>query len=112
MLKLAKQLLTSQPQVRYADTETQKTLKRVTAERRQFRTNEYNVGAYGGYVNTAPSADGYPSPVYPRLAQVARQFPNQGRHVSQPIHGPNWNRDASSTSHRYARYLYSSLCFC
>ena len=35
-------------QVRYADTPAQKDLKRVTTERRQFRTNEYNVGAYGG----------------------------------------------------------------
>jgi len=40
----------SQPMVmniRYADTPAQKELKRVTAERRQFRTNEYNIGAYG-----------------------------------------------------------------
>ncbi|RYO94633.1 hypothetical protein DL766_009783 [Monosporascus sp. MC13-8B] len=34
-------------QIRYADTPSQKELKRITAERRQFRTNEYNVGAYG-----------------------------------------------------------------
>ncbi|KAI0418512.1 hypothetical protein F5X98DRAFT_373660 [Xylaria grammica] len=34
-------------QIRYADTPAQKELKRVTSERRQFRTNEYNVGAYG-----------------------------------------------------------------
>jgi hypothetical protein len=34
-------------QLRYADTPAQKELKRITAERRQFRTNEYNVGAYG-----------------------------------------------------------------
>jgi hypothetical protein len=34
-------------QIRYADTPAQKELKRITAERRQFRTNEYNVGAYG-----------------------------------------------------------------
>ncbi|TDZ47220.1 Sporulation-specific protein 5 [Colletotrichum trifolii] len=33
--------------IRYADTPGQKELKRVTAERRQFRTNEYNIGAYG-----------------------------------------------------------------
>lgn len=33
--------------IRYADTPSQKELKRVTAERRQFRTNEYNIGAYG-----------------------------------------------------------------
>lgn len=34
-------------QVRYADTPAQKELKRVTSERRQYRTNEYNLGAYG-----------------------------------------------------------------
>ncbi|KAI1377726.1 hypothetical protein F4677DRAFT_459020 [Hypoxylon crocopeplum] len=34
-------------QIRYADTQAQKDLKRVTAERRQFRTNEYNVSAFG-----------------------------------------------------------------
>lgn len=34
-------------QVRYADTPSQKELKRITAERRQYRTNEYNIGAYG-----------------------------------------------------------------
>jgi hypothetical protein len=34
-------------QVRYADTPAQKELKRITAERRQFRTNEYNIRAYG-----------------------------------------------------------------
>ncbi|ROT41830.1 sporulation-specific protein [Sodiomyces alkalinus F11] len=33
--------------IRFADTPSQKELKRVTAERRQFRTNEYNIGAYG-----------------------------------------------------------------
>ena len=30
-----------------ADTPAQKELKRITAERRQFRTNEYNIGADG-----------------------------------------------------------------
>ncbi|KAK5660216.1 hypothetical protein OQA88_12750 [Cercophora sp. LCS_1] len=44
-LLASKALLTGQ--VRYADTPAQKELKRITAERRQFRTNEYNIGAYG-----------------------------------------------------------------
>src|SRR3569833_2444968 len=34
-------------QVRYADTPAQKELKRITAERRQYRTNEYNIETYG-----------------------------------------------------------------
>lgn len=34
-------------QIRYSDTETQKEMKRQTAKRRQYRTNEYNASAYG-----------------------------------------------------------------
>ena len=34
-------------QIRYADTEEQKTLKKYTAEKRQFKTKEYNEAAYG-----------------------------------------------------------------
>ncbi|KAI1386430.1 uncharacterized protein F4822DRAFT_444830 [Hypoxylon trugodes] len=34
-------------QIRYADTAAQRELKRVTAKRRQWRTNEYNASAYG-----------------------------------------------------------------
>ncbi|KAK0702697.1 hypothetical protein B0H67DRAFT_594946 [Lasiosphaeris hirsuta] len=34
-------------QVRYADTPAQKELKRITANRRQYRTNEYKIAAYG-----------------------------------------------------------------
>jgi hypothetical protein len=42
--------------IRYADTPAQKELKRVTAERRLFRTNEYNIGAYGTtLVGTSPT---------------------------------------------------------
>lgn len=109
-----RQLLTSASQVRYADTETQKTLKRVTAERRQFRTNEYNVGAYGGLIHETPIPDGYRSPVYPRLAQVSSHMPGQvqGRQVSRPIHGPNWKRDASSTSLRYLPTLNIPRSYC
>ncbi|KAF4976400.1 hypothetical protein FZEAL_6930 [Fusarium zealandicum] len=49
--------------IRYADTAAQKELKRVTAERRQFRTNEYNIGAYG-----TPLV-GLSAPMYPYQAQ-------------------------------------------
>lgn len=46
-------------QVRYADTPAQKELKRITAERRQYRTNEYNIGAYGTHaVGMNPSIYG------------------------------------------------------
>ncbi|KAF4954588.1 hypothetical protein FGADI_5197 [Fusarium gaditjirri] len=52
--------------IRYADTPAQKELKRVTAERRQFRTNEYNIGAYG-----TPLV-GYGGSMYPHQAQNRR----------------------------------------
>jgi len=48
--------------IRYADTPAQKELKRVTAERRQFRTNEYNIGAYGtAHVGMPVQAYGIPT---------------------------------------------------
>lgn len=48
--------------IRYADTPAQKELKRVTAERRQFRTNEYNIGAYGTpFVGMSPTLYGQQS---------------------------------------------------
>ena len=75
-------------QVRYADTPAQKDLKRITTERRQFRTNEYNVGAYG-----APAADmialaspPMPSPILPRASQIARHLPGSRSSGS-------WKRD-------------------
>lgn len=46
-MKLGGDVHVQEMQVRYADTPAQKELKRVTAERRQYRTNEYNIGAYG-----------------------------------------------------------------
>ncbi|KAJ4131834.1 hypothetical protein NW768_006034 [Fusarium equiseti] len=52
--------------IRYADTPAQKELKRVTAERRQFRTNEYNIGAYG-----TPLV-GYGGSMFPHHAQNRR----------------------------------------
>ncbi|KAF4456985.1 hypothetical protein F53441_1000 [Fusarium austroafricanum] len=52
--------------IRYADTPAQKELKRVTAERRQFRTNEYNIGAYG-----TPLV-GYGGSMYPHHVQSRR----------------------------------------
>lgn len=67
-------------QVRYADTPAQKDLKRITTERRQFRTNEYNVGAYGGPVDMlalSPPIPSMPSPVGPRTGQIAAHFPTR-----------------------------------
>lgn len=61
-------------QIRYADTPAQKELKRVTAERRQFRTNEYNVGAYGTpLVGLTPTI--YNQPSWKRQASVGNATP-------------------------------------
>lgn len=62
-------------QVRYADTPAQKDLKRVTTERRQFRTTEYNVGAYGNASDIIALSPTMHSPVLPRMAQIARHLP-------------------------------------
>lgn len=58
--------------IRYADTPAQKELKRVTTERRQFRTNEYNIGAYG--------------------------TPLVGLNPTLYSHQPNWRRGAGTNS--------------
>jgi hypothetical protein len=63
-------------QVRYADTPAQKDLKRITTERRQFRTNEYNVGAYGSSVLALSPPLAVASPLLPRASQIARHFPS------------------------------------
>ncbi|RDW69542.1 hypothetical protein BP6252_08562 [Coleophoma cylindrospora] len=73
-------------QVRYADTPAQKDLKRVTTERRQFRTNEYNVGAYGG--SALAMHPPIISPVAPRADQIRRHM------VPQAL-GRSWKRETS-----------------
>ena len=53
--------------IRYADTEDQKKFKSVTAERRQFKTNEYNTVAYGpGSPYASPILSVFPSPLQTR----------------------------------------------
>lgn len=78
-------------QVRYADTPRQKDLKRVTTERRQFRTNEYNVGAYGDPAQILALSPPLrlASPLLPRTQQVTRQFPTGPSRASG-----SWNRDS------------------
>lgn len=99
-------------QVRYADTPAQKDLKRITSERRQFRTNEYNVGAYGGSAAdilalSPPLA--VASPLLPRASQIARHLPSRvsgswkrETHVNSSVsHAPNFkdgDRKASKAS--------------
>jgi hypothetical protein len=76
-------------QVRYADTPAQKDLKRVTTERRQFRTNEYNVGAYGASPEMVALSPPMLSPVMHRMA-LPRQIPNSR------ASGP-WKRETSAS---------------
>ncbi|KOS17841.1 Sporulation-specific protein 5 [Escovopsis weberi] len=65
-----------QMNIRYADTPAQKELKRVTAERRQFRTNEYNIGAYGTpLVGMSPT-------LYNQQSQWRRTLPHSRRTVT------------------------------
>jgi len=57
----------NQLSIRFADTPDQKKLKNLTAERRQFKTNEYNTAAYGpGSPYASPTTATFPSPVLAR----------------------------------------------
>lgn len=65
--------------IRYADTPAQKELKRVTAERRQFRTNEYNIGAYGtSLVGMSPT-------LFNQQSHWRRNIPTSRRRVLPPL---------------------------
>ena len=76
-------------QVRYADTPAQKDLKKITTERRQFRTTEYNVSAYGSPVDLASISPSISSPGtgVSRMVQISRHLPLRAV-------GP-WKRDSS-----------------
>ncbi|KAM4057035.1 RNA recognition motif domain-containing protein [Hirsutella rhossiliensis] len=78
--------------IRYADTPAQKELKRVTAERRQFRTNEYNIGAYGTpLVGMSPT-------LYGQQSQWRRTLPASRSSVSTSS-----NDDGNATRHSGTR---------
>ncbi|KAM0298420.1 hypothetical protein ACHAPM_008490 [Fusarium culmorum] len=78
--------------IRYADTPAQKELKRVTAERRQFRTNEYNIGAYG-----TPLV-GYGGSMFPHHAQNRRAaIP-----ITRPPMSPELTASDTNDEHRRA----------
>lgn len=65
--------------IRYADTPAQKELKRITAERRQFRTNEYNIGAYG-----TPHV-GMPVQAYGITTPYRRSYPTTAPYVLKTV---------------------------
>lgn len=76
-------------QVRYADTPAQKDLKKITTERRQFRTTEYNVSAYGSPVDIANISPVMSSPGVSRMAQISG-------HLPQLKGAGSWKRNGSS----------------
>lgn len=81
-------------QVRYADTGAQKELKRVTTERRKFRTTEYNVGAYGNVADLVTHSPHSPF-LGGRVAQLGYQLP-----MIRDVDGP-WKREISRPNFRY-----------
>ncbi|KFY87650.1 hypothetical protein V500_06847 [Pseudogymnoascus sp. VKM F-4518 (FW-2643)] len=78
-------------QVRYADTPAQKDLKKITTERRQFRTTEYNVSAYGSPVDIANISPVMSSPGVSRMAQISG-------HLPQLKAAGSWKRNGSSSN--------------
>lgn len=77
-------------QIRYADTPAQKDLKKITTERRQFRTTEYNVSAYGSPVDIANLSSPMSSPGVSRMAQISG-------HLPQLKGAGSWKRNGSSS---------------
>jgi len=89
-------------QVRYADTSAQKDLKRITTERRQFRTNEYNVGAYGAPADLLALSPPVQvlSPAGSRSTQLSRHFGSSARSSG------SWKRE-----HSINRQVPDAPCF-
>ncbi|MCJ1472423.1 hypothetical protein MMC13_001071 [Lambiella insularis] len=91
--------------IRYSDTEKQKQLKNETAERRQYKTNEYNASVFapGSPYAASPVTATFPSPLQPRVVGQPGYWPAptvfsplyQGvAHTGAPLsthvsHGPN-----------------------
>ncbi|KAG5984797.1 hypothetical protein E4U55_003162 [Claviceps digitariae] len=84
--------------IRYADTPSQKELKRVTAERRQFRTNEYNIGAYGTpLVGLSPT-------LYSQQSQWRRTLP-----ISRSGLSASSNEDGNVMRHPGTRHALTEI---
>jgi len=65
-------------QIRYADTDEQKKLKRTTADKRQFKADEYNEAVYGiPFPHYSPTSAGYQSPLPARVQGVNGSWINQ-----------------------------------
>ncbi|CAM1511579.1 Fc.00g090920.m01.CDS01 [Cosmosporella sp. VM-42] len=87
--------------IRYADTPAQKELKRVTAERRQFRTNEYNIGAYGtplvGMNPTLYTQQSHWRRAPPQARSGLTASSSEGSHATRPL-GPQRGLSQTVTS--------------
>ena len=64
--------------VRFADTADQKKLKIETQQRRQFKTHEYNVAAFG------------PHSPYHQMSPLAAAYSSPMQHVRSPVASPQW----------------------
>ncbi|ELR09796.1 hypothetical protein VC83_06801 [Pseudogymnoascus destructans] len=82
-------------QVRYADTPAQKDLKKITTERRQFRTTEYNVSAYGSPVDIANLSPPMASAGVTCMAQISGHLPQLKSAGSWKRHGSSDNNGSS-----------------
>ena len=66
--------------IRFADTPDQKRLKAITQERRQYKTHEYNVAAFGPgspYQQYSPFIQSMGSPLQPRATLANGIWGNQ-----------------------------------
>ena len=70
--------------IRFADTPEQKKLKSVTAERRQFKTNEYNTAVYspGSPYLGSPITNAFPSPIQARSPMMNAYWTTQAQLAS------------------------------
>ncbi|KAI2465694.1 hypothetical protein F4781DRAFT_424583 [Annulohypoxylon bovei var. microspora] len=85
-------------QIRYADSQRQKELKRVTAKRRQWRTNEYNVSAYGTTLVGAGPAHGPPYRREGGVQSGASQRPAPQQQGGRNHGSATWTGLAGTTS--------------
>ena len=78
--------------IRFADTPDQKKLKSLTAERRQFKTHEYNTAAFGPgspfAQSASPATAAIPSPVQTRFVTSG---PYSSGPVPSPVYAPYGN---------------------
>ena len=78
--KVVKDGVEYEVQIRYADNDAQKELKKKTAERRQFKANEYDVAVYGPaspYFPRSPASTSFSSSLDVQPSMVNGMWLNQ-----------------------------------